>query len=178
MSGGLAHAHDVVDAHPAELRLRQQGARGGLLGVAEHEVDLVHGREAGRVDLGRAAGDDDAGVRVFAASLADGLAGLANGLAGHRAGVEDDGVADAVGLGPGADLLGLIGVEPAAEGDDAGAALRFRDSGRIHDLFGQNRVPRANPATKPDSPLGSSMARMRSLYFASQSAFSCCWAAI
>ena len=52
---------------------------------------------------------------------ADGLARLAHRLGGHRAGVDDDGVGDARGLRLAADHLRLVGVEPAAEGDDVDA---------------------------------------------------------
>ena len=46
-----------------------ESRRGGLLGVAEHEVDLGHGGEAGRVDLGGAAGDDQPGAGPLARAL-------------------------------------------------------------------------------------------------------------
>ena len=47
-----------------------------------------------RLDLRGAAGDDEARGRVLAPQLADGLRGLAHGLGGHGAGVDDDGVAE------------------------------------------------------------------------------------
>ena len=75
-----------------------------------------------------AAGDDDARLRVVAARLADRLPGLAHGLAGDGAGVEDHGAAfqraeaGAFGLAP--HHFGFIGVQPAAEGHDVDAGSR------------------------------------------------------
>jgi hypothetical protein len=45
-----------------------------------------------RFGLGSAAGDDQAGIGVLAAQLADLLAGLTDSLAGDGTGVDDDGV--------------------------------------------------------------------------------------
>jgi hypothetical protein len=86
VTGGLLDRHDVVDPHAGGGV--EQGARRGLLGVAQHQVHLRHGGEGGGVDLGGAAGDDQPGVRPLAAGLADRLTRLAHGLVGHRAGVE------------------------------------------------------------------------------------------
>ena len=91
-----------------------------LLGVADDVIDLGHRREALRLDLRRAAGDDDARSRVLAAQPADRLRRLAHGLGGDRAGVDDDRVVEPGLCGVPAHHLGLVGVEPAAERDDAG----------------------------------------------------------
>ena len=55
--------------------------------------------EGGGIDLCRAAGDHQLGVRPGAAGLADRLTDLAHGLIGHCAGVEDNCVGQAVRLG-------------------------------------------------------------------------------
>src|SRR3546814_15039545 len=75
-----------------------------------------------RSDLRRAAGDDDLGVGVLAPCLADRLARLALGLAGDGAGVHDDGVVESCRLGVAAHDFGFVGVEAAAEGENAGCA--------------------------------------------------------
>src|SRR3546814_8166111 len=82
--------------------------------------DLGHGGEACGIDLRRAAGDDDLGVGVLAPCLADRLARLALGLAGDGAGVHDDGVVESCRLGVDAHDFGFVGVEAAAEGENAG----------------------------------------------------------
>ncbi len=89
-----------------------------LLLIADDVVDLVHGGEAGGIDLRGAAGDDDLGVGPRAADLADRLARLAHGLTRHGASVDDHGVAEPRRVRMLAHDLGFIGVEPAAEGDD------------------------------------------------------------
>ncbi len=157
VAGGLAHREDVVDARllgvvDAEIRQRAIGVRLQLLLIAEHEVDLVHGDEILRLGLRGAAGDDDAGGRVFAAGLADRLLGLAHGLAGDGAGVEDDGAAferaeaGAFGLAP--HHLGFIGVEAAAEGDDVDALGAERPSGRAFGVAGPGAGRRIEAAGK------------------------------
>lgn len=118
VAGGLAHSIDVVDAHPAQFGLRQVGARRAFLGVAQDQVHLGHAGEGRGVDLGGAASDDEPGARPFAARLADRLAGLRHGFGGDGAGVEDDGVGQAVLGRPPADDLALVGVQAAAESDD------------------------------------------------------------
>ena len=62
----------------------------GLAGVADDARNLGHFGEAQRVDLGRAAGDDDLGIGVFAREAADCLARLPRRLGGHRACIDDD----------------------------------------------------------------------------------------
>ena len=57
----------------------------------------------------------------LAAKPADGLARLPHRFAGDRAGVDDHGIGNAGGVGLAADHLRLVGVEPAAEGDDIDA---------------------------------------------------------
>ena len=103
-----------------------------LLVIADHEIDFAHRGEHVRVHLRRASRHDDAGGRVFAARLADCLPRLAFGFRRHRAGVEDDGIAEPRRFGMGAHHFRLIGVEAAAEGDDLGPlrhALPVRSAG-------------------------------------------------
>ena len=116
----LAHRHDVVD-HDALAALGAETREGfGLefLPIADDVIDLVHGGEAGRIDLGGAAGNDDLCLRPPAACLADRLARLTHGLGGHRASIDDHRVGQPGGAGMRAHDFGLIGVEPATEGDD------------------------------------------------------------
>ena len=61
-----------------------------LLLVAEHAIDFGHGGERVRLGLRRAAGDDDARLRLLAAELADRLARLPHRFGGDRAGVDHD----------------------------------------------------------------------------------------
>src|SRR5690606_24134853 len=72
--------------------------------------------------LRRAAGDNDARVRVLAARLADRLPRLANRLGGHRAGVDDDSAAlegvETGGARLAPDHLGFVSVQAAAECQD------------------------------------------------------------
>ena len=64
---GLAHRHDVVDPHRARRRcVGRQAAGARLFGIAQHQVDLGHGGEGLRLDLGGAAGDDDPRARPLA----------------------------------------------------------------------------------------------------------------
>ena len=74
-----------------------QVARVELFLIAEHAVDLGHGGESLRLDLRRAAGDDDARAGPLAADAADRLARLAHGLRRHRAGVDHHGIVEAGG---------------------------------------------------------------------------------
>ena len=73
---------DGEDRGP-ELEAGGDGERGPvqLFGVGDHPVDLGHGFEPGRVELGGAAGDEDARVGPATAGAADRLAGLANRFA-------------------------------------------------------------------------------------------------
>ena len=103
VKGGLAHGHDVVDADLlAAIRAPRAAVQVSalrLLVVADDERHLRHGRETLRLDLRRAAGDDDAGIRPVAGDPADRLPGLPRRLGRHRAGVDDDEAAVAGGLG-------------------------------------------------------------------------------
>ena len=74
----------------AESRGADPDVRAQLLGIADDLRDLVHRRERCRLDLRRAAGDHDLGLRVEAAELADRLPRLGGGFRRHRAGVDDD----------------------------------------------------------------------------------------
>jgi hypothetical protein len=81
-------------------------------------IDFLHGGEAGRIDLGGAAGDDDLGLGAVAAGFSDRLSRLAHGLRRHRAGVDDHRLFEPGGVGLRAHDFGFIDVEPATEGDD------------------------------------------------------------
>ena len=91
MRRGVLHRHDVADGDfsPRMVEAAPDCAI-ELFVVAEDAIDLGHVGEGLRLGLRRAAGDDDARSRLLAADLADGLARLAHGLGGHRAGVDDD----------------------------------------------------------------------------------------
>ena len=127
MRRGLGHLEDIVDPDLLELVDPEfrQGAialRFQLVVIADDEIDFFHAAKGAGLRLGGAAGDDDAGIRILAARLADRLSRLPNGLAGHGAGVEDDRAAvefaEARCLRLAAHDFGLIGVQPAPEGDD------------------------------------------------------------
>src|SRR5690606_7644456 len=124
---GLAYRENVIDpglleiVHP-EIRQCPVVVPLQLFLVSKNEIHLFHGDEGCRVGLCRAAGDDDARMRVLASRLADGLLRLPHGLARDGAGVEDDCAmfqrAEAGRIRLALHDFGLIGVEPAAEGDD------------------------------------------------------------
>ena len=61
-----------------------------LVRIADHLGHLRHRGERLRIELGRAAGDDDPLVRRLAMRAADGLARLAHGFVGDGAAVDDD----------------------------------------------------------------------------------------
>ncbi len=90
---GLAHGHDVVDAHA--LAKIEIGMGIELLSIAEDRIDFIHAGIGQRLGLYRAACDDDLLRWILAAGPSDGLARLAHGLCRHRAGVEDDRVVEA-----------------------------------------------------------------------------------
>jgi len=87
---------------------------------------LADAAEVRGVALHGAAGDDQLCIRPLATRLADRLPRLADGLAGHRTGVEHHRVAQSVLGGPGADDLALVGVQPAAEGDHLDVTVAAR----------------------------------------------------
>ncbi len=115
VGGGLARLHDVDTA---------DGAPAVQVPASSFSALPTHARHAGQRgpgvgrDLRGATGDDDGGGRAFALGAADGLAGLALGLGGDRAGVDDHGVGQVRGVA--ADDLALVGVQAAAEGQDLG----------------------------------------------------------
>ena len=79
----------------------------------------MHAGQAGpgvRIDLRRTAGDDDPRVRTFTMRASDGLTRLPLRLGGYRAGIDDDRVGQSRGMA--AHDLGLIRIQPAAEGKD------------------------------------------------------------
>src|SRR5229473_2680436 len=130
--GRLPHRHDVIDGDlflggDAEGCSRQNiamlspGLRADLLLVAQHQCDFRHVGEGFGFGLRRAARDHDGRVGILALELADRLARLPHRLRRHRAGIDDDRIGEPGRLRLAADHLRLIGVEPAAEGDDIDA---------------------------------------------------------
>ena len=159
VAGGLADRHDVVDLHALGLARREPGPglSMGLLAVAEHMVDLRHGGEPRGLDLRRASRHDDPRRRVLAPGAADGLHGLPHGLGCHRAGIDDDCIAEAGRRCMPAHHLGLVGVEAAAQRDEG----RFRRGGLGHGVLRRPRASRRpdrafrHTRTRPDPSSGS-----------------------
>ncbi len=112
----LARRHDVGDR---VRRVRRPAFRMELVLVAKHAVHAWQVAPGLRVDLCRAAGDDDPRPRPLACRAADRLTRLAFGLGRHGAGVDDHRVGQTGRMA--ADDLALVGVQPAAEGEDLDA---------------------------------------------------------
>ena len=165
MRGRLPHRHDVVDCDlflggEAEGCSRQNiamllpGLRADLLLVAQHQCDLRHVGEGFGFGLRRAARDHDGRVGMLALELADRLARLPHRLRRDRARIDDDHIGKPGRLRLAADHLRLIGVEPAAEGDDIDAhwvALTSNSAG--------SNLPSYSYATGPVINTWSSCAR-------------------
>src|SRR5262245_19585269 len=165
MRGRLRHRQHVVDRDffrggEAEGWSRQNVAmpapslRAHLLLVAQHQCDLGHVREDFGFGLRCAACDHDGRIGMLALELADRLARLPHRLRRHRAGIDDDGIGEPGRLRLAADHLRLIGVEPAAEGDDVDAhwaALMSNSAG--------SNLPSYSYATGPVISTWSSRAR-------------------
>ena len=116
----VAHHHDVSDL---DLRIAMECRKGlGLhfFIVADDVVDFGHGCKLGRIKLRRTACHDNAFVRIAFAHLANGLAGLALGLGGHGAGVQNDRIMQARLRRVVADDFALKRVQTASHGDDFG----------------------------------------------------------
>ena len=112
----LARRHDV--GHRAR-GARRPAFRPQLVRVAQHAVHAGQLRPRRRIDLRRAAGDHDARTWPLARRATDRLARLALRLGRHRAGVDDHRVGQSGGVA--AHHLALVGVQPAAEGEDLDA---------------------------------------------------------
>ena len=104
MRGGLRHRHDVVDddlflgrdaegARASTSRCARQTCALSFSSLPRTSGHLGHVREGCGLGLRRAAGDHDARRRPLALEPADRLARLPHRFGGHRAGVDDDGVA-------------------------------------------------------------------------------------
>ena len=132
---GLAHRHDVVDADfffraRGRTTLRFVGLVLRVLGpdLRLHLLALPTTRATSGI-AAKVCGSVCAAQPVTTilasgrsrASLRMRLARLPHGLGRHRAGVDDDGVVEPGRRRGVADHLGLVGVEPAAEGDDLDA---------------------------------------------------------
>ena len=116
MVRGLAHRLDVGHLNARRLASSQRAIGGPieLFGIADHVIDLSHGRKFIRRDLRAAARHHDRGVRALASRLADRLAGLAQRLTRHRATVDDERILELRARRQLADGLALIGVQPAS----------------------------------------------------------------
>ena len=142
---GRGGVTDGGDPHRAVPLFRQQAQQIALLLVAENQGDAGDGGKGLGVDLGIAAGDDDAASGMETAGAADEIARLAVGGGGDGAGVDDDQ------LGPGLERddgpagrgqaffkggrFELVGL--AAEGGDSGGTGHGRD----HDDVGAHCRP-------------------------------------
>ena len=91
---------------------------------AEHAIDFRHFSELFGLGLCRAAGDDDARVRLLALEAADGLARLAHGFRRDVASIHDHGIVDTGDAGFAADHFRLGDVEAAAQRDELRSAQR------------------------------------------------------
>ena len=128
MRRGLARRHDVGRPRAGASGAQLSGLQ--LLGVAEHAVDLGQRGAARRVDLRGAAGDDDARVRA-ARGAARRIAWRAwRSASAVTAQVLTMMVSVEPAAGVAAHHLALVGVEPAAEGEDLDASCRDRPRGR------------------------------------------------
>ena len=122
-SGGLAHRHDVVDDDLLAVADAEIAAAAQVSAFSFSSLPMTRRppawprRSAGSI-CARAAGDDDPRVRAARGEPADRLPRLAHRFGGHRAGVDDHDVVEPGGLGVRAASPPLVGVEPAAEGDD------------------------------------------------------------
>ena len=120
----LAHRHDVVDHDLLGIsdqigRAQRSPGRGlHLLVIADDLGHLGHGGEGLGLGLRGAARHDHRHAGIFARQAPDLLPGLAHRLGGDRAGVHHDRARQAGGLGHLAHGLGLVGVQPAAEGGE------------------------------------------------------------
>ena len=112
--------HDLVDSQPGRGAQGHPGETPGVqfFLVAQDVIHFGHGGEGLRIELGRAAGDDDARQGIALTVLADFLTRLAHRFAGHRAGVDHDGRIETGPTAMGTHHLALIGVQPAAEIDN------------------------------------------------------------
>ena len=81
-------------------------------------ADLGHVGEGCGCRLRGTARDDDPRPRTLPLELADGLARLAHRLRRHRAGVDHDRIGQLGRCRLATDHFRLVGIEPAAEGDD------------------------------------------------------------
>ena len=109
-----------------------------LLVVADHPRHFRHRCERARINLRRAARDEDRRAGVLLRRPPDRLARAAHRFARHRAGIDDHRLAEASLQRMSAHHLGLIGVEAASEGNHR----RARRRGGIRHL-GVFNVPRA-----------------------------------
>ena len=109
----LANGRDIDSSRKTAPR---DGA--GFFPIADDMGDFRHFGEFLRLDLGRAAGDDDPRLGPLALETADRLAGLPGRFRRHGAGVDHDEAAFAALRRQIADGLRFGEIEPAAESDD------------------------------------------------------------
>src|SRR5262249_40374891 len=161
----LAYRHDVVHANARRVAEVEsvEGVRLHLLGIADDAIDLRHVGEALRLDLRRTSRNDKARGWVLAPELADGLAGLAHGLGGDRAGVDDHRILEPRCRRVAPHRLGFEGVEPAAQRDNAHALSGDLLGWRIaHVAVTRSPAPRARPRTLPQPAQSSAYGLRRS----------------
>jgi len=132
----FAHRHDVADLDLLVIDPEVTGTPGlrtELFLVAQDRGDLGHVGKAPGLDLRCATRDHDARAGALAPDTPHALLRLPHRFCRHRAGVDDDGVAQAGRDRRAADDLRFEGVEPAAEGDDINAHGRTRTTRTISD---------------------------------------------
>ncbi len=114
MRRSLPHRHDVAHLYFGTIQREQSGRL--LFHISDNGICLCHRFERLRLDLRRATGHDDAGIRAPFPRLPDRLTGLAHGFVGYGAAIDDDQV------GYIAQLLckrmAFCQVEPAPHGND------------------------------------------------------------
>ena len=89
--------------------------------VADNALDLRHSRKSLCFGLRSTTSNDDTCMRLFALETAYGLPGLTNRFRGHRARVDHNGIINAGSGCCASNDFQLVGVQPAAEGDDVDA---------------------------------------------------------
>jgi hypothetical protein len=83
-------------------------------------IDLGHIGKALRVELRRAACDNNAGVGIVFLGAPNRAAGLAHGFIGHSAAIDNDAIAQIIIAGMGRHNAAFIGIKPAAQRDNLG----------------------------------------------------------
>ena len=119
MHCGLSETLNIVHAHALAERFQAVGARSAFQAVAQNHVNLGHPGEGFRIDLRRAAGDDDPGVRSIPAHAPNGLPRLTHRLPGNRTSIDDHSILETVLARPRQSLITLIRIQSTPEGDNS-----------------------------------------------------------